>query len=107
MFPDNDDIPPNPPFDPNRPNGNCRVPVSECSDSGSGSSWAEDTVRRCCSKKVLYKRIPVLNLFENYRRDMIPSDLVAGITVGMSMVPQAIAYASVAGLPAKVSVSNV
>lgn len=84
--------------------GSSKSPASEFSDYGSAttSSWAEDTMRRCCSKKVLYKRIPILNLFGSYRKEMIVSDLVAGITVGMTMVPQAIAYANVAGLPPKV-----
>lgn len=32
------------------------------------------------------------------------ADLVAGITVGLTMIPQAIAYANVAGLPSKVRI---
>lgn len=84
-------------------NGNYAMPISDPADSESRSSWAEDTYRRCCSKKVLYKRIPILNLMENYQKNMIMSDLVAGITVGLTMIPQAIAYASVAGVPPKVN----
>ena len=34
------------------------------------------------------------------------SDLVAGITVGLTIIPQAMAYASVAGIPAKVRFSE-
>lgn len=70
-------------------------------DSESRSSWAEDTYRRCCSKKVLYKRIPVINTIRNYEKNMFVSDLVAGITVGLTIIPQAMAYASVAGVPVK------
>lgn len=33
------------------------------------------------------------------------SDLVAGITVGLTVIPQAIAFANVAGLPPQVSAS--
>lgn len=78
------------------------LPINDA-DTESRSSWAEDAYHRCCSKKVLYKRIPVLNLLANYERNMIMSDLVAGITVGLTMIPQAIAYANVAGLPPQVS----
>ena len=39
----------------------------------------------------------------NYRKDYIVSDLVAGLTVGLTVIPQAIAYANVAGLPLQVS----
>lgn len=31
-------------------------------------------------------------------------DLVAGVTVGLTVIPQALAYAGIAGLPAEVSV---
>lgn len=84
-------------------NGLHTVPGSDSCNTGSsnGSSWAEDKMRRCCSKKVLYKRIPVFNLFQTYKKDMFMADLVAGITVGLTMIPQAIAYANVAGLPSK------
>jgi sodium-independent sulfate anion transporter 11 len=84
--------------------GSFTLPHVDTSDGGSshGSSWTEDTVRKCCSKKTLYKRIPVLNLIENYHKGLIVADLVAGVTVGLTMVPQSIAYASVAGLPPQV-----
>ena len=38
----------------------------------------------------------------SYRRDDLPHDLIAGIVVGMLTVPQAVAYALLAGLPAEV-----
>ena len=84
--------------------GNFSLPRVDSSDGGSshGSSWTEDTVRKCCSKKTLYKRIPLLSLIENYHKGLIVADLVAGVTVGLTMVPQSIAYASVAGLPPQV-----
>lgn len=84
--------------------GNFSLPHVDSSDGGSshGSSWTEDTVRKCCSKKTLYKRVPVLSLIGNYHKGLIVADLVAGVTVGLTMVPQSIAYASVAGLPPQV-----
>lgn len=34
-------------------------------------------------------------------------DVLAGLTVGLTVVPQALAYAEVAGLPVQVSLSSV
>lgn len=48
------------------------------------------------------KRIPILMWLPKYNTSMAVSDLVAGITVGLTVIPQAIAYASVAGLPPQV-----
>lgn len=39
----------------------------------------------------------------NYKKEWLVSDLLAGITVGLTVIPQAIAYANVAGLPLQVS----
>ncbi len=45
--------------------------------------------------------LPILEVLKNYRRRDFNSDLVAGIVVGVITVPQAIAYAFLAGLPAQ------
>nr|CAD7448518.1 unnamed protein product [Timema bartmani] len=58
-----------------------------------------DRARRGCTKKLLYKRIPVLTWLPQYNLSVAASDLVAGFTVGLTVIPQAIAYANVAGLP--------
>jgi sulfate permease, SulP family len=42
---------------------------------------------------------PGLAQFRGYRRDWLRGDLVAGITVAAYLVPQVMAYATVAGLP--------
>lgn len=57
----------------------------------------------CCSKKILYKRLPVLNFIRNYNLDFFISDMLAGLTVGLTAVPQGIAYAVVAGLEPQVT----
>ncbi|XP_020291039.1 sodium-independent sulfate anion transporter-like [Pseudomyrmex gracilis] len=103
--------------EPNAPNGNpshgahaitkdakiVSLEVPQNSDKSvrwtSGRKWLRRRVRRSCTRKLLFKRIPILTWLPNYRRDYIVSDLVAGITVGLTVIPQAIAYANVAGLP--------
>ena len=64
--------------------------------------WLYQRIKRSCRKKLLYKRIPIAAWIPKYRKDYIVSDLVAGITVGLTVIPQAIAYANVAGLPLQV-----
>jgi SulP family sulfate permease len=42
---------------------------------------------------------PIIDVLRNYRREDFDHDLIAGLVVGMITVPQAIAYAFLAGLP--------
>ncbi|MCB1683212.1 MAG: SulP family inorganic anion transporter, partial [Pseudomonadales bacterium] len=43
--------------------------------------------------------LPILDVVRDYRKSDFPHDLIAGVIVGMITVPQAIAYAFLAGLP--------
>jgi SulP family sulfate permease len=43
--------------------------------------------------------VPLVDVIRGYRRDDFHHDLIAGLVVGMITVPQAIAYAFLAGLP--------
>ena len=45
------------------------------------------------------KIIPILEWLPNYNTSFFKGDLVAGITVGIVLIPQGIAYALIAGLP--------
>jgi sulfate permease, SulP family len=45
--------------------------------------------------------VPLLGTLKRYRREDFSHDLVAGLVVGVVTVPQAIAYAFLAGLPAQ------
>ena len=46
------------------------------------------------------KIIPILEWLPNYQSSRFKGDLIAGITVGIILIPQGIAYALIAGLPA-------
>ncbi|XP_050335503.1 sodium-independent sulfate anion transporter-like [Bactrocera neohumeralis] len=50
-------------------------------------------------KKTLYKRLPILNWLPHYNREDAIGDIIAGITVGLTVIPQGLAYSGVAGLP--------
>lgn len=49
------------------------------------------------------KRVfPFLDWIKEYDIDKAISDIIAGITVGLTLIPQSIAYASLAGLDPQV-----
>lgn len=49
--------------------------------------------------KVLKDRFPILKWAPTYKLDYLFHDFIAGFTVGLTAIPQGIAYAIVAGLP--------
>jgi len=51
-------------------------------------------------KKNIYKRIPIFNWLPKYNKEDAIGDVIAGITVGLTVIPQALAYAGIAHLPA-------
>uniref|UniRef100_G3Q5H1 Solute carrier family 26 member 11 n=1 Tax=Gasterosteus aculeatus aculeatus TaxID=481459 RepID=G3Q5H1_GASAC len=53
----------------------------------------------CCSCSTLKAWLPILTWLPRYKLKWLQMDLLAGLTVGLTTVPQALAYAEVAGLP--------
>ncbi|XP_046959904.1 sodium-independent sulfate anion transporter-like [Vanessa cardui] len=77
-------------------------PYPHYSPTPKKNTWKSDAVRRlraCCSKKTLLRRIPILAWLPHYSFRSGLADIIAGLTVGLTVIPQAIAYAGVAGLP--------
>lgn len=60
--------------------------------------------QKSCSKVTKY--VPVVGWLPQYTRLQAVSDLIAGITLGLTMIPQSMAYAALAGLTAQVLFSN-
>lgn len=52
---------------------------------------------------VIKQVIPILQWLPQYNSEKAISDVVAGITVGLTIIPQSIAYAVLAGLSPEVS----
>lgn len=78
--------------------------VSDNGTTALPDDYSDSAQNRCCTRKVLYKRLPILQWLPKYTlNDHGIPDLVAGITVGLTVIPQAIAFANVAGLPPQVS----
>lgn len=68
------------------------------------TDWTKRKVRTLFTRKTLYKRVPIMSWLPAYTKEDGIGDLVAGVTVGLTVIPQALAYAGIAGLPAEVSV---
>ncbi|MEL4456963.1 solute carrier family 26 protein [Lutimonas vermicola] len=47
----------------------------------------------------LKQHIPILQWLPNYKKAWLKNDLFAGLTIGVILIPQGIAYAIIAGLP--------
>ncbi|CAH0723345.1 unnamed protein product, partial [Brenthis ino] len=49
-------------------------------------------------KRLIYKRLPITKWFPEYNSEKALADFIAGVTVGLTVIPQALAYATLAGL---------
>ncbi|XRD81708.1 sulfate permease [Dyella halodurans] len=54
------------------------------------------------STRTVGRHLPVLDWIRDYRSDWIKPDVIAGMTVAAVVLPKALAYATVAGLPVQV-----
>lgn len=54
--------------------------------------------RNVCSTELLIRRLPIIGWTRQYQLDWLYRDILAGITVGLTAIPQGIAYAVVAGM---------
>lgn len=48
------------------------------------------------------RRLPVIGWIRRYTKKDFISDMIAGVTVGLTVVPQSMAYAAIAGLSPEV-----
>lgn len=66
----------------------------------SASDVRKDSSKYC--QNFARKYVPATNWLPKYTKFQALSDLVAGITLGLTMIPQSIAYAAIAGLTPQV-----
>ena len=50
--------------------------------------WMHSTWKRCCGRQLLFSRLPFLGWMSRYTWHMLPLDVIAGITVGFTIIPQ-------------------
>ncbi|XP_069337883.1 sodium-independent sulfate anion transporter [Eulemur rufifrons] len=53
----------------------------------------------CCSPGAVQRWLPILAWLPDYSMQWLKMDVIAGLSVGLTVIPQALAYAEVAGLP--------
>lgn len=53
-------------------------------------------------KQRLTRHVPVLSWIRNYKKSDFVADMIAGITLGLTLIPQSVAYAALAGVSAEV-----
>ncbi|XP_050683537.1 sodium-independent sulfate anion transporter isoform X2 [Leptidea sinapis] len=68
------------------------------SDKDSSEGWRA-LIKRRLNRKTLHKRLPVTAWLPQYNTEKAIGDLIAGITVGLTVIPQSLAYSNIAGLP--------
>lgn len=54
--------------------------------------WLKQKASIKLTKKTLYKRLPVLGWVPKYDKVAAVGDILAGVTVGLMVIPQALAY---------------
>ncbi|XP_037945077.1 sodium-independent sulfate anion transporter [Teleopsis dalmanni] len=54
--------------------------------------------KKYCTPNTLMNFFPVIKWLPNYQLDYVLKDCIAGLTVGLTCIPQAIAYGAIAGL---------
>lgn len=51
------------------------------------------------SSRYLLEKVPIVSWISNYSPKWLINDVIAGVTVGVLLVPQALAYAKIATIP--------
>lgn len=62
-----------------------------------------DKTKSAFQRKNIPKRLPFLQWLPIYTKEDCIGDLLAGITVGLTLIPQSMSFAALAGLPPQVS----
>lgn len=68
------------------------------SDKEARRGWCA-ALRRRFNRKTLHKRLPITAWLPQYNTEKAIGDLIAGVTVGLTVIPQSLAYCNIAGLP--------
>jgi hypothetical protein len=65
-----------------------------------------DALRWCCCLAAWRRRLPISLWITSYGWKDLQGDLIAGVTVGLTVIPQALAYSQIAELPLEVRKSQ-
>jgi len=73
------------------------MPATKAATAASGD---EGTGQKARKKGVIKRVFPFFQWFDGYNKTKLRMDFVAGLTVALVLIPQSMAYAQLAGLPA-------
>jgi len=76
---------------------NCRIKSS--SNLEAVRDWSKNNFK----KKLLFKKLPILTWITQYTFGFFVADMIAGLTVGLTLLPQGIACASIAQVSPQVN----
>ena len=77
-----------------------RDPDEEKSTAKSVIDCAKKHFTGCDIKKFIFKTFPIIRTFEEYNiKDDLPNDMIAGLTAGVMMIPQGMAFGALSTLP--------
>ncbi len=81
--------------------GSLRDAVLADYNIGKARQWYGDRRRSFgrCARSYLAEKVPVIRWLPHYAPSWLVSDAVAGLTIGVLLVPQSLAYANIAKLP--------
>lgn len=79
------------------------TPTSDKSKSLGWKKRTKSKFQNTFTIELLKRRLPITVWLPTYNWNMFTYDIIAGITVGLTTIPQSIAYAAVAGLPLQVT----
>ena len=59
--------------------------------------------KNTCTIQTFLSWFPIINWIRNYKVEYLSGDIIAGVTCALTVIPQGIGYAPLAGLPLEVS----
>jgi sodium-independent sulfate anion transporter 11 len=69
------------------------------------TSGIKTKVSEMCTKEFVHRRLPFTTWLPQYNFSTLVQDMLAGLTVALTLIPQSIAYAEIAGLQPQVHIS--
>lgn len=67
-------------------------------------NYVSKKARQVCTLSTLLSWFPIIQWIRNYNLNSLSGDIIAGITCALTVIPQGIGYAPLAGLPLQVKV---
>ena len=65
-------------------------------------NYATKRARKLCTSQTLLSSFPIIQRIPQYNLKSFSCDLISGLTIALTVIPQGIGYAPLAGLPLQV-----